>query len=564
MSEETMPPASTGPDFMPSAAGSPAVMTNNAVMPEDWNIPQSTLNDANKLYVQGMNFVPDGSQAILYLFSPQYMPEQVVHTYQYQLNEDFLNNVLSPGGTMEQNVANGKDKSIKQAIMPAAGGLVVDTQNFNSMWSFVLIIDAIAPTRTIRQLAIGYVYDQPISDTGAINQNATLVFTRTAIKHIRGSVGYNAPGDRMCVFSTSNLDYTNRAASVFYNDQAFVGAPKDLMLHKLTEQDSGYAPADYSDLSLNAMGTAQRDTKILNVDNNSPMAMLSEITGAIDKCGQGVNRNDTVISRLMQQGEDPGKTPVEQMITKAADQMPGAIGLQVTTGLDTSVPMTLGMLQMQYENLRVYPHRVRVGSAYGWDRLAQTQMGSNGVQVATMSPKLQMSFMVGAAIQSICNSLSIADMSFHYHVLAQDTMFGGNGRQEYFRFLEFQTFVPRSQDALTVISGYASNLLKSHIFEVIDTVSEEYMVNVVAHMNGDILVDLRLAEFPDPGDGTWYQTSARLGGIMNPAIGTVDIIASNGNSLYNATEALAGAQMPVAQPSAGGMDMLPAESNVMF
>ena len=51
---------------------------------------------------------------------------------------------------------------------------------------------------------------------------------------------------------------------------------------------------------------------------------------------------------------------------------------------------------------------------------------------------------------------------------------------------------------------------------------------------------------------------------MNPAIGTVDIIASNGNSLYNATEALAGAQMPVAQPSAGGMDMLPAESNVMF
>ena len=83
MSEDTMPPAAGGPDLMPSANGSPAVMTGNAVMPESWNIPQSTLNDANKLYAPGMNFVPDGSQAILYLFSPQYMPEQVIHTYQY-------------------------------------------------------------------------------------------------------------------------------------------------------------------------------------------------------------------------------------------------------------------------------------------------------------------------------------------------------------------------------------------------------------------------------------------------------------------------------------------------
>ena len=563
MSEDTMPPAAGGPDLMPSANGSPAVMTGNAVMPESWNIPQSTLNDANKLYAPGMNFVPDGSQAILYLFSPQYMPEQVIHTYQYQLNEDFLKNVLAPGGTMEQNVANCKDKSIKQAIMPAAGGLVVETQNFNSMWSFVLIIDAITPTRTIRQLAIGYVYDQPISDLGTINQNATLVFTRTAVKHIRNKVGYNAPGDRMCVFSTENLDYTNRAAGMFYNDQAFIGAPKDLMTHKLTEQNGGYAPADYSDLSLNADTAMPKDTRILQVDDNSPMAMLSDIAGAIDKCSQGVNTNDTVISRLMQQGDDPGLTPVEQMLSKATDQMPGAIGLQVTTGLDTSVPMTLGMLQLKYENLRVYPHRVRVGSAYGWDRLSQVQMGSTGL-VATMSPKLQMSFMVGAAIQAICNSLSIADMSFHYHVLARDTMFGGASRQEYFKFLEFQTFVPRSPDALTMISGYATNFLKSHIFEVIDTVSEEYMVNVVAHMNGDILVDLRLAEFPDPGDGTWYQTSARLGGIMNPAIGTVDIIASNGNSLYNATEALAGAQMPTPQPSAETMPMVPVETNMTF
>ena len=81
MSEATMPSLSPGTGAMPPVGGAPAIQTGDVIMPDNWTIPQSTMNDANKLYVPGMNFVPNGDQAILYLFSPQYLPEQVVHTY---------------------------------------------------------------------------------------------------------------------------------------------------------------------------------------------------------------------------------------------------------------------------------------------------------------------------------------------------------------------------------------------------------------------------------------------------------------------------------------------------
>lgn len=510
-------------------------------IPQGWEIPSAILTDVHNLYVPGMNSVPEDTMQILYLFSPQYIPDQVVRTYEYQFSTDFLNEVQKPDGSMDENVINSKDPSVKQAIMPSRGGLIVDTRTFSEMWSFVLILDQILSDRKIRAISLGYVFGEPISPSGTPNPDAVLSFTRTIVKSIRKACGYNMPEDRMMVYSTQNVDFAHTENKQLYDTQnVFINSPADLLNHKQQFMTMGdeYRVQDYSDLSLDAVEKVPKKVKMLDTNESSPISMLSDIVTAIDHCDQGVMFNDSVVSHIRDQGMGKSLNPMDQALANAVRQMPGGLGVRFDTqGIDTTAPMLMSELLWKCPNIIIKPHRVNVDGNYGWPRANQIDFASNGVRAPIMSPKFQMSFMVGSAVQGICNEMCVGDLTFHYHVIAGDGITSPK-RREFFRFNEFQPVIPRAPSVIETIAGVVRHYLQVHIFDVIEIMSPEFSLNVTAHMNGDVLVDLRLMAFPDPSDGTWYQTNARLGGIMNPMMGTVDSVVQNMNALYNATETL--------------------------
>jgi len=84
---------------------------------------------------------------------------------------------------------------------------------------------------------------------------------------------------------------------------------------------------------------------------------------------------------------------------------------------------------------------------------------------------------------------------------------------------------------------------------------------VMANMGGDISINLMLENYPDAADGSFYQTSARFGGLMNPMIGTIPIINNNVMQLSNVTQTLVNNAFSEFTDMRGMSDMpLPEES----
>ena len=81
--------------------------------------------------------------------------------------------------------------------------------------------------------------------------------------------------------------------------------------------------------------------------------------------------------------------------------------------------------------------------------------------------------------------------------------------------------------------------LDDQLFNVIHDNVGEFELNCMCDMASTILVGLCLYQFPDAQDGAYYQTDCRLGGIVNPLVGTQDVIVTNANQLYSTAHNLA-------------------------
>lgn len=511
-------------------------------------INPNTLNDFSQgLYAGGALPGIHQNRIMLFLYSPHVLPDQVLRSFRYSFTPDFVDALSDASKMNTLEYAVGKER-LKQlpggltAIMPDSEGKVADTQNWNNVWTFTLVLDLqqasfngiIAPST--RKIASGYVVGEPGCNDPCgnflLNDNAILVFTHVTNLNIRRSFNPNLSSKDGYAAYPDTMDYASESVPMFYNEDMFLGSPRELLKENY---NAGTGLMDYSKLNLTHVKDGGATRAIKN-EMKAPKAQLSHIMRAID-CGlDQAGAGDGVHDKL-RASSDEYIAPVDMAMNTVVDNLSTANMFDIVTGIDTSHPESIGQLKLIYPNLEVYPYQIRQATTFGWDVASQVAQNYSGGVNAIMSAKQQFSSLAATVIQSICSALGIATVAFSYRWMDTDGFVAG--KHEAFQLSKFDLMVPRP-GMETSIASQMKMYLDDQLFDIIHACCGEFEINALCDMAGTNLIDLRLYWYEDNQDGGYFQTDAKLGGIINPMVGTIQTINSNANALTDLSTNLIG------------------------
>lgn len=157
-----------------------------------------------------------GKQALLYLFSPQQLPEMHIRPNHYSFDHEFVaevdnivhNNVVRETQSLGGNAIDPgivTSPAINRAIKPAVHGIPFQTGHFEQMWTFLLIIDnapmagrRVGYNASNRIMYIGFIMgDEPcIEQWGKLTLNERAILMPTHKTHLNvkehaGPAGHN-------------------------------------------------------------------------------------------------------------------------------------------------------------------------------------------------------------------------------------------------------------------------------------------------------------------------------------------------------------------------------------
>ncbi|MBO4736740.1 MAG: hypothetical protein J5614_10175, partial [Paludibacteraceae bacterium] len=453
-------------------------------------INPNTMNDFSQGNIGAMGFSNVGdNKAQLFIYSPHSMPDQVLRSFVYQFDPGFVDALSSsPQLSLEMAVTGDRAKAIPgatTAIMPDAEGKVADVSNWSNFWTFTLILDLrqasyngiIAPSS--RKIATGYFYGGEPGTTDfagnfVLNPNVVMVFTHVTNLSVKSNVSRSTP-DGMIVYPNTK-DYAGEAIPAMYNEDMFIGAPRDLVHNAFREEGS---LVNYNDLSLSRVRDGS-GTRTIENELKSPKEQLVRIMKAVDIGLEHTQLATPVYDRMTT--ADEYMQPVDRALDSIEQNLPSSQVLDIVTGLDTSRPISMGELTAMYPNIDVFPFIVRNANTFGWDIASQTAINASGVLGSIVSPKMQMSSLTASVIQSVCSSLDIATVGFSYRWLDGDGFVAG--KTEAFNVSMFGLMVPRQPNATKMVVDRMKMMLDYQLFDIIHTVCGEFEMNVLCDMAG--------------------------------------------------------------------------------
>lgn len=488
--------------------------------------------------------------AYLYLYSPVEIPAQVLRTYQYSFSENFKEGIMDyvrkyPERTFHNAAGNDpglKVPDLNTTILPG-DGVVADIGNWNSLWTFTLIIDHQQTNvgnitgASGRIIASGYCYyAEPgvLDATGQFipNKNCVLVFTH--VTNLSNIITYapNAPSDNRKV-CTSTFDYAGDSIAMLYDQSMYLGTPRELLKTATLQSD---APG-FSDYEPIKIGNLNNNNGAMMIDNElkSAKTQLSTILSSIDHGIESAKSGNAVYSRMAENDDD---VPIiDRAIQSTMNTLPSADSqLFRTFGFRTDVPCNLGELIEHFPNIYIKPCIIR--NETRWDVAQQVGMDSHMRVGPIVSYKQIYSALAANTIQAICSSLGIASVAFTYTWYDTDNFVVR--KNDSFRLEQFGLMMPRPNDVTIDYAKTMKLFLDNQLFEVIHDNVGEFSIYVMFDMASTILVNLRIFGYNDDQDGAYYQTDCRLGGILNPSVGTLQTTNTNVQQLYGAVRDLAG------------------------
>ena len=501
-----------------------------------------------------MNVGINDQTVVMYAFTPKAMPIQVSRPYVYQFTPQFMDAIQSE--IMHSNVTfpyavgrNGsQDPSLKKAILPDSTGMVMDTSLANQLWSFVLVINlpsimvngVLQPA--VRQIAVGYITDEPADMMGNVNPSAVVMFTHSSLSVVKRSVGPTNPIDGLKVFTMQDSDFINEATSMRYNQNVYLGTPREIM-EFANQQKANPGFTNYSSLDISHAKMGTNSTKAVDSTLKAPKHQLSDIMSAIDNGVTGTLSGGLVENRFSRHTDENGElynSPNAESVINSTRCMPSSASLELSVrgSLDTSRSWSMMELDQKFPNMILQRFRVADKPGYGWDAVVQATYMPDGRLAPFENIRNQLSSLVSNVCLSICGQLGIVDVAFNYMHLRPG--FGVDAPGNTFTIEQgyLNTAIPRGDAAMRLIAEQFRQLLEDQLFDIIDALAGAFELHVLFNLGGDILVNLKLYDYPDAQDNAYYHTSSRFGGMLNPMVAPVEIINTNVLSLSNATDSL--------------------------
>lgn len=448
------------------------------------------------------------------VFTPRKHNTTIIRPHVFNFNESMVGELLeSRGDAAIVSTFQGGNGALRHAIVPDSNGVMLDTYNFDSYWSFILIVD-VAATALIdttyggprnRTVLTGYFIDEPflphtlMSANPVPNLGAGILFTQKSMIALQNISG---PNSRVISTIGANIDLIPQAMSVLVpeGDQMLLTDTGSIAKNTSFDQNGNERYLNKGPSYINNFTKAHANPRMLN----SPRHQLIGLVNAIhDGMIQAEHECDNSVSVGMGYDQDiPYK--FQDYVTRQTHVHNG-LGVTIGSGqVDPCVPQTFGELSNQWPDLSVDP--CHIPSVPQYDVSGQEDI----------SVRNTMSSLITSVITGLATEHKLASIAFRYTTFTPNQVVNATQGQwaiEGATPIVFTTEVDFGRE----IDMFRMNL-ESSLFPTVMDLGGHFDLMVSFDMANSTLVDLHYLDDVD-NVNAFYEHHNRLGGLAAPNIG---------------------------------------------
>ena len=514
------------------------------------------MNSFESLNVQFSNEAPaayaqlkfGAMQGMLLVFSPRYIPEQVLRPMSYNFSNEMINDLASRGdirSALEPGYANTRESLLK-AILPSSQGIALNTRTLESLWSFILTIDNNQSTRDMRHslvmpstrwIGCGYIDEEPVNpSTMSVNQDAVLFFTHGTVMSISETMDA-FHGSRAVPMVNHNDDAIGCMLAQMPIDQSndlYLMSPGDLV-NNVQPTGAGEQKELIGQFGSIAVANLQDGSAIVPSTMNTPKSQLLDIGYALS---QSLAIDDP--NRPMSAHSGPSIDPYDKYRSSFASNVTSSNGAVPTLGLNISRPISMGELKRRYPAMKLEVSRSPATPQF------EICPQSN------ISARNTLNSMIAATVGACAAACCIDDIIFRFSTMMRDCMTPGMGIWE---ISHLGTIIPADQAQMVSCANQFKLLMERDLFPIIKATAGDFDVTVRHCMSNQTLVDLNLANY-SANEGLW-ETAGKLGGFISPVVGALGNVQHNSNQLHKLVDAFGMKHSGLAQQAESWGDELP-------
>lgn len=470
--------------------------------------------------------------AILLLFSPRSIPDQVRRSYTYKFGEGFKSALferMDKGikGLPQTNISNLMldCPDARGAILPEAKGQSINLKTFGDQWTFVLIVDndnrlnqqgvpGIMPSRT---LYTGWCTTEPVAKKNfsaghVLNELCVLSVTHQTVLNVKQVFGQMGGYQGIDVMG----DYDFAPGQVLQNMQNSAQAVCDLNPSKVV---SSIIPSPDLEGSIQVMSQsvgALPRSLVIPTELNDPAQHLGHLVGQAVQTAR-VTANDfgsySAPSFDIFSGGDT--------VISVFGSMLGSATPSLISSLQPDQPFTIGEVIQKYPDLQFQVAYIPHASQYD----ITTSSGASARNVFTT--------LLSSALPGILVQYGLAEVAFRYNSYTRET--GGLGSMGGERgMFELQNiaalYVCNSNELVAKWENFKA-YLKLTLFPIIKDTVGDFDLMVHCAVGGVSLINLNLFNYA--AEQGFVETNNLLGGLNTPTVGENTELSNNAGQLYS-------------------------------
>ncbi len=462
----------------------------------------------------------------LYVFTPVQTGVTVIRPYVYNFNDNMVNGFVSgnTSDSMLKQINGFNNSTIVDAILPSANGIELSTSHLDNLYSFVLVIDNVNANRSemayggpkSRTVMTGYFYDEPFvlstlwTSNPVLNEDALMVFTHNDGVSLQHGMQYGAEAPRRAININAALDVIPQSTDQYVN--------ANLAMCDISSIANSFIPDPYSEESVPTSNRLELSAHngvapVTNHRVKSPKHQLIDIAQSISQAKMMAEDEHTIYGGS-EGGMLNGSNPHDVFVSNMFGHLQRPETTSVRHGLNPAECIPIGKLSGLFPMLEVVPCEVPFNPTA--DSMDQRETTIQSVY----------SSLVTNVVSSIAMNNILSSIGFRYGSWNKTSFDQHGGSWE----IQNASLIIGEEDADgSVLSSSVNKFmleLESALFPILIKMGGEFDMMVKHDSTGHTVVDLNFLDFVSMGHG-FYTTQNKLGGMVSPALGTIDNAINN-------------------------------------
>lgn len=462
----------------------------------------------------------------LYVFTPVKTGVTVVRPYLYNFTDEMTNMFVSgqTSNNILKQVGGFNNSNLVDAILPASNGIELSTSHLDTLYSFVLVIDNQAATRSelsfggpkTRTVMTGYFYDEPIyqaslwTSNPIVNEDCLMVFTHNDSVSLGQGAQYGAVAGPTASINTA-MDVIPQSTDQLTNDT-------NLAMCDIKSIANAFIPDPYNESSIPSgnrleLSWNNGQAPIANNRVKSPKHQLIDIAQSIEQAKM-IAEDEVPIYGGFAGGMLNGSNPHDVFVSNLFGHLQRPESASVRHGLNPTECIPIGQLSALFPSLEFIPCSVPFNPATESMDQRETTIQSVYSSLVTNT----------VSCIAMGNLLSTIDFRYASWNKATFDQHGGT-----WQILGGSLIIGADDPYVNLLQQSINKFvseLESSLFPILIKMGGEFDLSVKHDSVGSTIVDLHFLDFA-ANNGGFYATQNKLGGMVSPALGSVNDAANN-------------------------------------